>query len=712
MPHICYIAKKFTPAHQEIIEKAEAICEEYMASGLNLTLRQTFYQFVARGWLPNKQTEYKRLGDILNDARMAGQLDWDFLIDRTRNLADQPHWDSPADLVTNAAKQFRPDLWEGQHQRVECLPPEQTVLTHKGYVQISEVEVGDMVLTHTGQWQPVTGTKQHWHRGDMMTVKARGCLPIRMTPNHPIWGRLHDQTRSGYKGADRKFLVDGFDFHRADAFTRFDQVLVPVPQQRRPVGWVEMSTPSGAGKRISVPWDISLRRVVGLYLAEGRVREDGRTVQFTLAENELYHRDTIVKWAGEAGVNTHEVVGGGARQVYVYSKALADWVERNFGSGAYVKRIPLWLMHAPDDEQMDVVEFYFRGDGGVDHTTSSYAATSRSRALIQSVRAMLVRSGIVAGVTQVDDHDSPRFCVKVSGAALADLQRRWGFAAPAKGLGRSQRYNYFSVVDTGMVTPIWEVTSEPYEGMVYNIEVEEDHSYVAEVAVHNCWVEKDAAIGVIERVCQENDVPFFSCRGYTSVSEMWAAGQRLRWHIEAGNQVTILHIGDHDPSGLDMSRDIEDRLRTFITGDWLGLHSVRSNGQGGITRGAIRESMRTVMRTKGSKITYDDLPWRVKRIALNQDQVETYNPPPNSAKTTDSRFQRYVDETGLDESWELDALDPFVLQSLIQDEIDAIRNEDVWSAANETMETGRATLAAVAGNWDRIAEIHKPKGLS
>jgi hypothetical protein len=119
--------------------------------------------------------------------------------------------------------------------------------------------------------------------------------------------------------------------------------------------------------------------------------------------------------------------------------------------------------------------------------------------------------------------------------------------------------------------------------------------------------------------------------------------------------------------------------------------------------------MREHMRTKGSEIEDYEHPWRVKRIALSREQILTYNPPSNPAKVTDSRFEKYVQETGLDESWELDALDPFMLQSLIQDEIDAIRNEDLWSAANATMETGRATLAAVAENWERIAEIHKPK---
>lgn len=143
------------------------------------------------------------------------------------------------------------------------------------------------------------------------------------------------------------------------------------------------------------------------------------------------------------------------------------------------------------------------------------------------------------------------------------------------------------------------------------------------------WVEKDAAIGVIQGTCSNNSVPYFSCRGYTSISEMHDAAQRIRWHIENGEQVTILHIGDHDPSGLDMSRDIEDRLRMFISRDWAGLHM----GPGRWTRGEIRMSMRDVMHEAALKrdpeATYfEGEPWRVKRIALSMDQVNLYNPPP------------------------------------------------------------------------------------
>jgi hypothetical protein len=184
-----------------------------------------------------------------------------------------------------------------------------------------------------------------------------------------------------------------------------------------------------------------------------------------------------------------------------------------------------------------------------------------------------------------------------------------------------------------------------------------DQNYRVEV-----WVEKDALIGVIESACEPLDVPYFSCRGYTSLSEVWSASQRLIEYEKGGQSVCVIHLGDHDPSGIDMSRDIEERLVNF---------DVRN-------------------------LTF-------KRIALNMDQVEQYEPPPNPAKVTDTRFTEYQKIHG-DESWELDALDPSTLSNLITDEIVSIRDEDEWNDACEREQKIKDTISKVARDWDKITK--------
>ncbi len=68
---------------------------------------------------------------------------------------------------------------------------------------------------------------------------------------------------------------------------------------------------------------------------------------------------------------------------------------------------------------------------------------------------------------------------------------------------------------------------------------------------------------------------------------------------------------------------------------------------------------------------------QVRRIALNKDQVEQYNPPPNPTKLTDSRAPDYIWKFGSD-SWELDALEPQAIVNLIKETVLSYRDESRW----------------------------------
>jgi len=144
------------------------------------------------------------------------------------------------------------------------------------------------------------------------------------------------------------------------------------------------------------------------------------------------------------------------------------------------------------------------------------------------------------------------------------------------------------------------------------------------------WVEKDAISGVLSPIADEYHVTLMVNRGYSSQSAMHEAALRFRTEErrEAGHvkQLKLLYLGDHDPSGEDMVRDIQERLLMF-----------------------------------GANVV-------VEKIALTMDQVEEYNPPPNPAKLTDTRSNAYIEKHG-DESWEVDALPPDVLHQLIEDAI-------------------------------------------
>lgn len=187
------------------------------------------------------------------------------------------------------------------------------------------------------------------------------------------------------------------------------------------------------------------------------------------------------------------------------------------------------------------------------------------------------------------------------------------------------------------------------------------------------FVEKDALAGVVQPICTELDVAYFPCRGYSSVTELWNAGRRIRSYMRDNNQnVVVLHLGDHDPSGIDMTRDLEERLRLFI---------FEGNDD-----------------SDGDDRWVYNREFEVRRIALNYDQIEDYNPPPNPAKMSDSRFDNYMAEYG-DESWELDALEPRVIANLIRSEVMADRDEDEWQEKVTEENQHRELLALAARHW-------------
>lgn len=170
------------------------------------------------------------------------------------------------------------------------------------------------------------------------------------------------------------------------------------------------------------------------------------------------------------------------------------------------------------------------------------------------------------------------------------------------------------------------------------------------------WIEKDALLGIFERVCCEPniDVQYFSCRGYNSQSEMWGASQRILYYErERKQQTIILQFSDHDPSGVDMTRDIRARLKMF------GCNTI------------------------------------IKRLGLTIEQVRKFKLPPNPAKENDIRFAGYAEKFGND-SWELDALEPDVLASLVRNAVLRIRNKVAWNAALEVEAQQKARILSFA----------------
>jgi hypothetical protein len=186
-----------------------------------------------------------------------------------------------------------------------------------------------------------------------------------------------------------------------------------------------------------------------------------------------------------------------------------------------------------------------------------------------------------------------------------------------------------------------------WEGQVYRPEV---------------WVEKESLVDIVARACGRRRVPHLACKGYMSQSEMYSAAKRMRRRWLDGLQPLVIHLGDHDPSGVDMTRDIEDRLSLMA----------------------------------GFRVD-------VRRVALNMDQIEEYQPPPFWAKVTDSRARGYIAEYGED-SWELDALDPPVLDAVIQGAVEPLVDGTAWDEAEARQRENQDRINTIADRWGDLED--------
>jgi hypothetical protein len=85
---------------------------------------------------------------------------------------------------------------------------------------------------------------------------------------------------------------------------------------------------------------------------------------------------------------------------------------------------------------------------------------------------------------------------------------------------------------------------------------------------------------------------------------------------------------------------------------------------------------------------------------LNLEQVRALNLPPNPAKESDARFVQYVEETGAAECWELDALSPTIIDTLLDRAIRELVDRPAWRRALAQEEEDPARLAAIADDFD------------
>ena len=401
----------------------------------------------------------------------------------------------------------------------ECLEPGTLITMADGTLKpVEQVSRGDMVITHKGRPRKVTDLKTHIHEGNLYKIKSRNSnRTLNVTGNHPIWALKKDQMmckmpscqdhKTCWPNSDccSRDLEWNFDFLPAENLDKNDVVYAPFD-----------NSIEEAPSYINKAWC----RLFGIWLAEGcfakQQNKSGTTLNVQIANSDSEILDEIKELIDVLGFNCHSkivqetvelvTITGGASNA---QQLAAQFLEHG-GEYSNAKKLSLDIMKLEPTLQKEILASYINGDGSVDRSNGQIQLSTNSLNLRNQLNILFARCGYIGVWT---DH-----LPKYAGAErqYTPTNRNYRITIPAhqarefkdKIITRKAellRFNeknqkYSTFLDNGVVRKIQSVSTESYNGWVFNLEVEEDHSYVAEgVAVHNCYpyAELDENHGVL-----------------------------------------------------------------------------------------------------------------------------------------------------------------------------------------------------------------------
>ncbi len=210
--------------------------------------------------------------------------------------------------------------------------------------------------------------------------------------------------------------------------------------------------------------------------------------------------------------------------------------------------------------------------------------------------------------------------------------------------------DFSNIIDSTRHVDIVSQYSSIDELLEENIQIYRKNRWETQDCYIEVWVEKSAMASTIQDITAKYCVPFLADRGYNSATMMHDAG--MRFFDNAGKDCVLIYLGDHDPSGLGMDKDLEKRINMYA---------------------------------------YPKVRIKFERIALTIDQINEYNLPPNPAKKTDPRFKSYSEQYG-EKSWELEALPVEVVRELLEEKIRSYIDFEKYDKVLEEEESDKEKL--------------------
>lgn len=425
-----------------------------------------------------------------------------------------------------------------------CMPPEQEVLTNDGYKPIAEVKVGDLVVTHKNRLRPVLHKFERETREALYTIRVKkiGYDDLRVTGDHKVYAIRSEWVNRKHKSGDGLRLaqepawipakdlkpgdflaagynseecppepirisdyVDGYEVEDGQLFKR---------TQRGDHGYV-----SSWGTKVSqvneLELDADLAYLFGRWLGDGCVTHRSKTdipsgIKIVFGLDELEEAETLSRIVeAKFGVEASVKLSSTKRwyDLWVNSMPLGQFFKAFLGVYSYGKRIPSQLMHLPNELTIALLRGLFSADGYI--SDNKLGILLSNRVLATQVHQLLMRLGYFFSIKENTHRLGrvPAYRIQATANECGELFRAFFDAKPpAHGID----LKYYFEHDGLRWLRIDQIGIENYSGVVMDMEVAEDHSFIsAGVVVSNCYVipaPKDSRGGIIETLRQMTEI--------------------------------------------------------------------------------------------------------------------------------------------------------------------------------------------------------------
>ena len=467
-----------------------------------------------------------------------------------------------------------------------CLLPEEKILLNNEFVEIEKASKKDFVFSHDSTENKILEKFSKKYKGKIINLKNL-LGEISLTPEHLIYA-IKIPNKNKYKRINGKKKLIPY-WHHAENLKKGDLILYPFSRKEKDIKYLTIDIPKPKydfkSKNIPkrIPLNSLLLRLFGYFLSEGNVQDKPckTYISFSLhiKEREIVEDiQKITKTLFGLEVKIKERLKQNGLSVYIYNAQIARWFKKLFENGAQNKFLPKFIMDLPVKKQKSLIEGLWKGDGCINLNRVGPRAgyVTISYKLSQQLKFLLLRQDIIASI-YVEEEKKSKWATHKKAYRIHVGQRK-----SLKNLCEILNLNHCPssyesisswIEDDFLYTPITKIKRENYNAKVYNLEVENSHSFVSEAfCLHNCGDIMQVFIKVKDGRIKDIKFKTFGCASAIATSSMitqLAKGKTLEQAKKITSKDVAKSLRGLPPIKMHCSNLASDALKMAIK-NWEG----------------------------------------------------------------------------------------------------------------------------------------------